>query len=149
MADTTPTSPHWVTDKEVSTLTGATVDDATIAQAQGVIELRTGVLAEQFPALWGRDARWLARAVAYQAAFMAEHPDMFSRMGVDSLGQDGQSMSGRGSYLTLAPLARVAIRRLSWKGTRSTTQEAASAAATVDDDELDGLGRPLPWRPLQ
>lgn len=144
MADTTPLL--WTTTEAVGHLTGVTVDDATLLQAQGIIELKTGVLIEQSPALGGRDAAWIARAVGYQAAFMFEHPDLFSRMAVDAAGHDGESMSGRSDYMTVAPLAKSAMRRLSWKGTRSTSHERA--ADTNDEDETDGFGRPLKWEPM-
>jgi hypothetical protein len=91
---------------------------------------------------------WLARAVAYQAAFMVEHPDLFSLLDADSISQDGQGMSGRGAWLSLAPLAKSSIRRLSWKGTHSTRALAPGEARTVDYDEVDRQGRPLQYRPL-
>lgn len=145
MANEAPTA--WTTTEAVASLTGLTVTAADIAAAQGIIELKTGVLIEQYPTLWGRDAAWIGRAVAYQAAFMSEHPDLFSRMRVGSASQEGQSFAGTGDYMTVAPLARAAMKRLSWKGTHSTSHERATGLR-VDDDETDAYGRPLPWEPL-
>lgn len=150
MADTTePTPDTWCTAEDVKSVTGVTVDDKAITQARGIIETKTGVLQEQYPTLWGRDRAWLLRAVAYQAAYMVEHPDLFSLVDADSIGQDGQSMSGRGAWLALAPLAKSAIRRLSWKGTHSTRALAPNERRPSSDlDEVDRLGRPLQYRPL-
>lgn len=149
MADTTEPIDTWVTVQDVANVTGETVTPKDITKARGIIETKTGVLQEQYPRLWGRDRAWLARAVAYQAAYMVEHPDLFSLVDADSIGQDGQSMSGRGAWLTLAPLAKSAIRRLSWKGTHSTRALAPNEARPSNDfDETDRLGRPLQYRPL-
>lgn len=151
MADSTEeTAPEtWTTIAAVESLTGVTVDDKAIIRARGIIEVKTGVLSDQFPFLWGRDRAFLARAVGYQAAFMVEHPDLFSLISADSISQDGQGMSGRGSWLTVAPLALASLRRLSWKGSHSTRALAPGENVGVGDlDETDRQGRPLQYRPL-
>lgn len=151
MADTTEeTAPDtWTTAEAVLALTGVTVDAKAIVQARSIIEVKTGVLMEQFPLLWGRDRVWLARAVGYQAAYMSEHPDLFSLVDASSIGQDGQSMSGVGAWLTLAPLAKATLRRLSWKGSHSTRALAPGEVAPGNDlDETDRHGRPLRYEPL-
>jgi hypothetical protein len=47
---------------------------------------------------------------------MEGQPDLFTRMNVKQLGQDGLSATLSGDALTLAPLAHKALNRLSWMG---------------------------------
>lgn len=136
----------WATPTDVKNITGQTVTEPNIAEAIGVIELKTGLLVDQTPNLSGRDGAYLRRAVAYQTVWQMDNPDVFVRLDVSSTGQDGQSANYRADALVLAPLAKLALKRLSWKGTRSTSHERAGA--DVADDELDAYGRPLPWRKL-
>lgn len=148
-----------VTIERVKALTGKTVDEELILQAEGMIETRTGIIIEQIAGLTpkqlsdglvlgftARDLRFLQNAIAYQAGWIADRPDTFDRDDADSVSQDGQSASLRDYSNTLAPNARLALRRLSGRGTRST--KIGSPALDVDEDERDGWGRPLNYRPM-
>jgi hypothetical protein len=113
----------WASVSDVTEITGATVDAETLAQAQGVIELLVGRTAD---ATWipARDLRWLRRAVAYQAAWMPSQPDLFTRTEVASSSQDGASQVYRPDSHLLAPLARRALKKLTWRGNRSVHTES-------------------------
>jgi hypothetical protein len=116
----------WATEADVVALTGTPADAVKLAQAQGLIELaisRTEAMGTAEMTL--RDLDWLKKAVAYQAAWIAGQPDLFTRLDVESLSQDGMSakFSSTGS-LVYAPLATRAMRNLSWRGSsRSVSVE--------------------------
>lgn len=134
----------WATPAEVADLTGVEPSVADVKRAQGAIETIAGVFVEDtaWPNLGAADRRWLRNAVAYQAAFMAATPDYFERMRVASASQDGQSATYGVEALELAPLARKALRKLSWKGSRAVH---LTAPATVDLDARDDLHH---WKPI-
>jgi hypothetical protein len=107
----------WATVEETVTLTGVTVSSGTLAQAQGVLDLFSGVTedvdAEQ---LSTRDRRLLRQACAYQAAWMHGQIDVPTRTDVSQLNQDGLSFTvANPDALVLAPLARRALAQLSWR----------------------------------
>jgi len=115
----------WATPADVAEIAGAEVTDAQIRQAQAVVELRVGRTAEATPHIRGRDLRWLKQAVAYQAVWMADQPDLFTRSETSGpVIQDGIHISQTPQAQTMAPLALVALRRLSWRGNRSVHTES-------------------------
>lgn len=114
---------NWATTTDVFNLTGVTVTDAEIAMAQGIIDLfsevstlsafdgdgnSTGIISR-------KNLRYLMMAVAYQTAWMQEHPDVFSNIDTSTYSEDGVSatQSNTSAHL-LAPLARRALLRLTW-----------------------------------
>jgi hypothetical protein len=109
----------WATVADVTNLTGITPTAAQVTQAQGIIEIFAGATEEAIE-FSSTNERLLTKAVAYQAAWITEHPDAFTNVDVTSWNQDGAS-----STLThhnagvLAPMAKRCIDRLSWRGTRS------------------------------
>lgn len=156
---------NWAAALDVQQLTGKVVGDDDVLQAQAVVELLGGALVTAAGAsvLSTRNLDWLRRAVAYQAAFMVEYPDYFTRMDVSVFTQDGTSATIKADGLVLAPLARRCIKRLSWRGMRTlhpsinrtndragyrfsdapdlpTTETAAYTSSAYDDD--------LPWQRL-
>lgn len=142
MSDTTTTPAGWTDATRAGVLTGRAVSDAEVATAAAVIEAVIGVLpSDDVPA---RDRTWIERAVGYQAAFIAATPDYFERANVREAGSDGQSAVFTRDGLYLAPLARTALRKLSWKGSRSVTpvtQRDARLAALDEDDRHE-------WEPI-
>lgn len=111
----------WATAQDVQSLTGKVVDDLVVLQAQAVIELTSGgrVASLDSTLLSTRNLDWLRRAVSYQAAWMVDQPDLFTRMDVSTMSQDGASATIRRDGLVLAPLARHCLKRLSWRGMRT------------------------------
>lgn len=121
----------WATTQDVRDLTGVTVTDAQVMMATAVIETDGGARLVKLDDKYvsDRNLDWLRRAVAYQAAWMIAHPDYFIRMDVANLSQDGVSATFRRDSMTLAPLAKRCLGRLSWRGTRTVTP---SINRTVD-----------------
>jgi hypothetical protein len=160
----------WATAEDVTNLTGKTVDAPAVLQAQAIIELTGGLrVVMTDPAfLSPRNLEWLKRAVCYQAAYMVEHPDYFSRMDLVSLTQDGVSAVFRRDSQILSPLARRCLKRLSWRGMRTITPAVnrtydRPAYRSSDDPDLPGMGigsggtigfgaslndDDLPWAPM-
>lgn len=131
-----------VTTAEVLSLTGQTVTDDRIAQAQGIISVKCGRdlsdalvfsgtgLAILVP--FARDQRLLKQAVVYQAAWMNAHPDTFLAADIQQYTADGTSAVYNANGMYLAPLARTCLRRLSWQRTRSIHVDRAPVTAPRD-----------------
>lgn len=111
----------WATTDDVSTVTGTTVTDEQLAQAQSVVELFVGRTESEASTLRMTTAAlgWLRKAVAYQAAWMKGRPDLFEQVAVKRTSQEGQSVEFTADGQILAPFAKRALKRLGWKGTRS------------------------------
>lgn len=109
----------WATAADVASITGMTVTDAQVGQAQGVIELYVGRTVESTQWLKASTLRWLMKAVAYQAAWISAQPDLFTRTSVDTFGSRTDMVNFKPDSQTLAPLAKRALKRLRWKGTHS------------------------------
>lgn len=129
--------PTWIDAETASAVTGATLDDAALTRAEDMV----GTFAGKVPgdALRARDAHWLGRAVAYQAAWLATQPGLHTRADVSSISEDGISATFTEDGQVLAPMARRALSRCSWNGTR-TVRLDAGARPDLDDDEK--------WSPL-
>ncbi|MBA5222226.1 hypothetical protein [Streptomyces griseoaurantiacus] len=146
----------WASTADVEDITGVTVTEAQLRRAQSVIDMVSGRTYEIHDLLVrenrARDLRWLQQAVAYQAAWMISQPDMFTRMNVTSVNQDTSQAQMGASALTLAPLARRALNRVSWMGTRSVqVQRARSTGRGVQpagSPVYDYDGEEPLWRPL-
>lgn len=121
---TQPAQITWATTADVTAITGAEVSQVQLAQAAMTIDLHTArpyTLDSQ--RVGARDVYWLKAAVAYQVTWMLEQPDMFERMGIQSLGTTSSSGRGGTSFekdaMILAPLAKKALSRVSWLKSRS------------------------------
>lgn len=116
----------WATPERVYELTGVAVQPEQLGQAQGVIDLYAGATMADAAQIKGRDTRLLEQAVAYQAAWLAFQADAFTRTDVTAVNQDGVSATFAGEdALTLGPLARRCLARLSWRKSRSVSIRAA------------------------
>lgn len=141
----------WATVTDVAAKTGKTVTELDRTIAVGVLESVTGLIEEvDRPDISDRDRYWLKLATCYQAAFVYDNPDLFSRADVTSASQDGESASFRNpdAHL-LAPLARKAIRRLSWRGLRAV-QPGGGTPPRVSglDVNSEAFDNSLPWSPV-
>jgi hypothetical protein len=133
----------WIEDADLAIIggrNGQTVDVNDRREALGVIESHTGALeGDAYTTLRARDRVWLGRMLAYQWSWMLDQPDFHERK--DTTSEDGAT--GVPSWLTLAPMARVTMKRLSWKGTRSVNLTARRPTVLLENgDPLTG------WRPL-
>lgn len=138
----------WATVADVQSLTGVAVEPDALTQAEGVVELFAGITVDNTTELSGRNARMLRAAVAYQAAWMASQVDVTARTDISSIDQDGVRVTpAHADALVLAPLAKRALDRLSWRGGPRTIRLRREgparfatfeeyAAAWMRDDEL-------------
>lgn len=107
-----------LTPEEVFDLTGVEVTTKEIALAQLIIDLESDTTEDAVTAgnVSGRNVRQLKRALAFQAIWMLDHPDVLSAMDVSSVSQDGVSGQFRGDWAQyLAPLAKRHLDKLTWK----------------------------------
>lgn len=105
----------WATISEVLSYTRISVEQEDLDSAQVMIEIFADVVYGQTAQISTKNLRLLKMAVAYQAAWMTEHPDLFTHTDIQSINQDGifYVHQHENSYL-LAPMARRCIKRLSW-----------------------------------
>lgn len=143
----------WCTVADVALVTGKTVTDVDRNIAAYAVELITGLI-ESVPRVdvSRRDAYWLRQAVAFQAAWLADTPDYLERNDVEAAAQGGQSVTLKPDALVLAPLARRAIKRLSWRGSRTIRPVPVDARGrirlTADYVPLEAHDDLQTWRPL-
>ena len=141
----------WATISDVNTYTGVTVTDATITKAQALIELfaDTTEAASDAGLIAPRNLRLLRMAVSYQAAWMGEHPDVFTSTDVDSYSQDGASakQSHANAHL-LAPLAKRCVDRLTWRTAPLRAHRPYLAADDTGSRDSAVRDDMLPWVPL-
>jgi len=110
----------WVTTQEVQAITLTTVTESQIVTAQFLIEIYADTTEDSNEYISSKNLRLLKMAVAYQAAWMTEHPDAFYSISVTSGTQDGMSWTIDNPRAgVLAPLAEASIKRLSWKRNRN------------------------------
>lgn len=141
---------EWATKEDVYDVTGATVTDAAVRRAVSTLETVTGLIESvDRPDISDRDRHWLKLMTCYQAAFMAENPDLFVRNDVTSASQDGESASFRNvdSHL-FAPLARKAYRRLSWRSIRALVPGGGTPPRSSRDVNSESFDDSLPWSPV-
>ena len=138
----------WASVADITAATGVTVDASTRSIAANAIELTTGLIeAVERTDISERDRYWLKLAVCYQAAWIVAQPDYLERNAIASASQDGQAATGGNpDWLALAPLARKALKRLSWRGVRTvSTQPGRRVVVNVNDDDYEDT---LDWSPV-
>ena len=131
----------WASVADVVAKTGETVTEMHRTIAVGVLESVTGLIEEvERSDISDRDRYWLKLATCYQAAFVKNQPDLFSREDVSSVTQDGASAAYRNpdSHL-LSPLARKCLRRLSWRGIRALAPGGHGATRATGVDTASGV----------
>lgn len=105
----------WATVAETLSYTGITVSTDNITAAQFMVELFADVTEEADANISTKNARLLKMAVAYQAAWLTEHPDVFTNIDITNMAEDGIAFSNaHANSGLLAPMAKRAISRLSW-----------------------------------
>lgn len=138
----------WVSSDEVTAITGATVTDAQLTQAQASIEMFSNRIYADSPNLRARDLYWLGRAVAYQAAWEQGQFDLNTRLDTTSAQQDGAVATLGDRAVILGPRARQALQRCSWMRSRTIhIRSAFEAGAALGRDPLrDSDGEQ--WTPM-
>lgn len=138
---------NWATVADVHNFTGVTVVDADVNEAQGIIDVYAGITTVAIANLKARDIRLLKQAVCYQAAWAAKQIDVFTRVDVQSVNQDGMNFTITDpDAMIIAPLARRCLDRLTWRKPRSvnvrrTDSYGNRAEITSEADFLADRGR--------
>jgi hypothetical protein len=128
--------PTWCTISQAVQITGAVIEGDDLLKAQGIIDLCTNRTVAASGGMLPRDITWLARATAYQAAWMPSQPDILTRSSIKGVSQDGVNATGQdGSWIYLAPLARRALKNVSWLRSRSLRLQTQF----VDGDRSYGI----------
>lgn len=110
----------FISREQVTLITGYEVDAALLGQAQNIIEVYVGRTEAQVDD--AGDLAQLARATAYQAAYMKDDKmRVFEQAAVTQVGQFGQLVSFRpdGASPFVSPLAVMACKNLTWRRPRS------------------------------
>ena len=118
-APTPNASGTWASAADVLTYTGVTVTDAQVTIAGGVIDIYSNRTYAMSGNVGYRDYKYMTQAVAYQCAWMQAQYDMFTRLDVTGISEGRRMMNFKDGALSLAPLAKLALDRTSWRGTRS------------------------------
>ncbi|MFI9454467.1 hypothetical protein [Amycolatopsis sp. NPDC052450] len=138
----------WATVADVLTYAKVTVDQDEVLSAQAVIDTYVGRLPVDADRIGARDQYWLKLAIAYQAAWQLAQPDQFERQDITSTG-GGQSTQGTETWLTLAPHAAQALRRVSWLGSGSLHVRAPGETSDGPREVYgDDDGDPGTWRTI-
>lgn len=111
----------WCSVADVLAFTGDTVEqiDVTVAQQWMEALVRRVWRASDSTK---RDFYWLTRATAWQALYVNAHPELKTMMDVQSISQDGLSITFKGSTQSVAIYSPVAMRFLSnlFRGSNGT-----------------------------
>ncbi|MET9517420.1 hypothetical protein [Streptomyces sp. NPDC002994] len=140
----------WATPQQVIDVTGVTVTSALLTQAQAAMEVHSNRIFADTARIRPRDAYWLGRAVAYQAAWMQGQYDLNTRMDASQVQQDGLVASLEEKAMVLAPQAKWALQRCSWMRSRTVHvrspladgQRGVASALSEAGDEQHA------WQPL-
>jgi hypothetical protein len=136
----------WVNVADTTVITGVTVQAEDVTAAQVILETLIHRVWRPTDAARG-DYVWLQRAVAWQAVFLAQHPEVKAMMGVSSLSQDGMSLSFPSEQrIFISPLARQALDNL-FRASNSTIR-MNSAFQRNRRNLGDGTGGTMPWRSI-
>lgn len=145
------TTGTWAQIGDVLAITGVTVTQLQLLQANAIIEIfarrlygiantRTGT----------RDLEWMKRAVAYEAAWIPGQPDIFTRLDVTMITEGRKAIGLKEMTLMIAPLARIALSRVSWQKTRSIhIRSNWQDGMTPISSDPDSAGNDFyePWTP--
>lgn len=143
----------WCSVTQAQAITGELPSETNLAVASSIIEMVAGVFADAVEAtdtedavaqyIADRDLRWLRMACAWQSVWVREHPDLLTRDLTTTESADGQSVTWGPDAALLGPLAKRALRNLSWRGTRSI-----GISTGPEGDLIETLDDRLNWTPL-
>lgn len=131
----------WATVGETLTYTKITVDQGDVDSAQFMIEIFADVTEDADANISSKNLRLLKMAVAYQAAWISDHPDIFTHVDVSTMLQDGiQFTNAHANAGVLAPMAKRAIDRLSWRRNRSIRVKKGKSTANRGLRRIEYMG---------
>lgn len=143
----------WATIEETKAITAIDVTAQDLASAQNIVETLADTTEDSNGFMYSKNLRLLKNAVAWQAAWMSQHPDVFAAMEVNSATQDGLSYTSITALSgVVSPLARMNIDRLSWKRNRSVLIRKAGQRQGNIPNRLNTTNADLDdnrnWKPL-
>jgi hypothetical protein len=122
----------WTTVAEATAITNTTLTTGDLEAANAILEIWVGVTPSLSDQLKPRDLRLLKKAEAFQAAWMQSKPALLARSDTDRVIQDTlQYDKGDRDMHVIAPIAKAAIQRLSWRSNRSLDPLTPSQAAVI------------------
>jgi hypothetical protein len=139
----------WCSVADVLTFTGNAVTQQDVNTAQGVLEGHIHRVWRPIDA-GRRDYTWLQRATAWQAAYVQAHPEITTMMDVQSMSQDGLSVTFRSGTNTLpliAPMARKFLDAL-FRGSNTTVRLNSAFQKNRQTRAGTGSGGSSPWSPM-
>ncbi len=136
----------WVTPARVLQITRQTVTQADIDSATFVISALTGRDLEDPTVFGSSDQRNLGFAIAWQSAWMLANPTIMTDVLATSKAVGDVSISydtaSSGGTPWLAPLARISLNKMSWRGSKtvllSRLTDRVPVNVLADDDESTG-----------
>lgn len=140
----------WATPQQVIDVTGVTVDQQQLAQAQAAIEVLSNRIYDETARIRTRDQYWLGRAVAWQAAWLVGQYDLTTRLDATATSQDGVGNQLTSDALVLAPMAGRALRRCSWMKSRTIhVGTPLESGRYVRNALLETSDNGQPWEPMR
>lgn len=125
----------WCTVAEAAAITNETLTTGDLVLANQILEIFVGVTPASRDRIkkksW-RNLELLKKAEAFQAAWLKDKPAILDRSDVDQVIQDSLqwTKSDQDSHV-LAPLAKAAIQRISFRGARTIMPLSPSQAAVI------------------
>lgn len=119
------TQTTWATTDDVLTYTGVEVTQQQLTIASGTIDMHAARTYDDVSRVGARDQHWLKLALCYQAAWVVAQFDLFQRLNITALGQNRSVTQLGPDAMTLGPLAKKALRRVSWLKSRSLHTQSA------------------------
>lgn len=122
----------WTTAEQATAITNQSLTTGDLEAANAILEIWVGVTPDLKERLRPRDVRLLEKAEAFQAAWMKYKPALLERSDTDRVIQDTlQYDKGDRDMHVMAPLAKAAIQRLSWRSARTIDPLTPSQAAVL------------------
>lgn len=122
----------WTTAEQATAITNQSLTTGDLEAANAILEIWVGVTPDLKDRLRPRDVRLLEKAEAFQAAWMKYKPALLERSDTDRVIQDTlQYDKGDRDMHVMAPLAKAAVQRLSWRSARTLEPLSPRQAAVI------------------
>lgn len=139
----------WATPQQVIDITGVSVTDQQLTQAQAAIEMFSNRIYADTARIRARDLYWLRLAVAYQTAWAKGQYDLHTRLDANQVQQDGVVANLNDTAMSLGPEAKKALQRCSWMRSRTIHVRApfVDGQRGYANVLADAADEQFPWTP--
>lgn len=146
-----PVFNDWLTTTGVFEITRQEVSEADIASATSVLSLITGRDLSDMSIYKASDARMVRMAVAWQAVHMKTNPAVMISVATTSsaVGDVSVSYDTAAGAQWLSPLARVALRKLSWRKGNRTVRVGRLVDRVPVNGLIEDQDPEYGWTPLR